>query len=297
MDNLIDRITQASSLIQAVLFVVLFSAIWNIENIIGLTRGNYRKWRHARTNSVLALAALPVQLALGGAFAAVTRWTAIHRFGMVYWLPGWANLAVMFGWSLVLLDLSEYGYHRLMHHFKWLWRLHRVHHTDLVVDVSTVLREHPAEATVRLAHTLFWTFLCGVPIWCLVFRQILQIVFTVGAHANARLPERADRVLSWVFITPNLHHVHHHFELPYTDRNFGDILSIWDRLFGTFARLEASEVVFGVDTCPIAPEYDNGLALLRLPFLESKVTDQVLVELPITKLPNLSKNTLELCDA
>jgi len=266
MNNLIDSITQASSLIQAGLFVVIFSALWNIENLIGLTQGSYRKWRHALTNSVFAFTALPVQFVLGLAFASVIKWTAEHQFGIVHWLPGQTNLAVVFGVSLVLLDLSEYIYHRLMHRFKFFWRLHLVHHSDPVVDVSTVLREHPAETTVRLLNTLFWTFLFGVPVWCLVFRQILQVVFTVSAHVNARLPDRTDRVLSWLLITPNMHQVHHHFEQPYTDRNFGDILSIWDRMFGTFARLDAQKIRFGVDTCPIEVENASGIELMQLPF-------------------------------
>ena len=272
MNNLIDSITQASSLIQAGLFVVIFSVLWNIENFVGLTQGKYRKWRHLLTNSVFAFTALPVQFALGLAFASVTKWTALNQFGIVHWLPDQTNLAVVFGVSLVLLDLSEYFYHRLMHRFKLLWRLHLVHHSDQVVDVSTVLREHPAETTVRLLNTLFWTFLFGVPVWCLVFRQILQVVFTVSSHVNARLPDRIDQVLSWLFITPNMHQVHHHFQQPYTDRNFGDILSIWDRMFGTFARMNFRDLVFGVDTCPIKVEYASGLELLELPFHTPNVT-------------------------
>lgn len=268
MHNLINGITDASSLIQAVLFVIIFSTLWNIENLIGLTR-NYRKWRHALTNSVFILTSLPVQFLLGLAFATTTHWTAEKQFGLIHWMAGRSNPAAIFAASLVLLDLSEYAYHRIMHRYALLWRFHLVHHSDQVVDVSTVLREHPAETTVRLLNTLFWTFLLGVPVWCLVFRQILQVVFTVGTHSNFRLPGRVDKVLSWVFVTPNMHHVHHHFQQPYTDRNFGDILSIWDRLFGTFALLGAREVVFGVDTCPVDVEQANGLALLRLPFYKS----------------------------
>ncbi len=265
MNNLIDSITEASSLIQALLFVVIFSALWNVENIIGLTKGGYKKWQHLWTNSVFALMSLPIQLILGFAFVGVTTWTASNSFGVVYWLAEEHSLAMTFFVSLLLLDLSEYAYHRMMHHVKLLWRVHMVHHSDHVVDVSTVLREHPAETTVRLLSTLFWTFIFGVPIWSLVFRQIIQVVFTVGSHSNARLPERLDRVLSWVIITPNMHHVHHHFELPYTDTNYGDILSIWDRLFGTFARLDATSLVFGVDTCPIDVEHATGLELLQMP--------------------------------
>lgn len=270
MQNLISSITEASSLIQAVLFVVIFSVLWNIENLIGLTR-NYQKWRHALRNSIFVPTNLPVTFLLGLAFTAVTHWTAGRQFGLVYRFPGLSNLVAIFVLSLVLLDLSEYGYHRLMHRYKILWRLHLVHHSDDVVDVSTVLREHPAETGVRLLNTLFWTFLLGVPVWCLVFRQILQVIFTVGTHSNLRLPDRVDRVLSWLFVTPNMHHVHHHFQQPYTDRNFGDILSVWDRLFGTFARLDARDVVFGVDTCPIDTAQSNGLTLLKLPFRPSAI--------------------------
>ncbi len=265
MDNLINRITDASSLIQAVLFVLIFSMLWNIENIIGITQG-YHKWLHAKTNSIFVLASLPVTVLLGLAFSDLTAWTAAHQFGLVHWIPGLANHAMMFIVSFILLDLSEYVYHRFMHRYALLWRLHRIHHSDPVVDVSTVLREHPLETAVRLLNTLFWVFLFGVPVWCVVFRQILQVVFTVGTHANFRLPEQIDRVLNRVFITPNLHHVHHHFEQPYTDRNFGDILSIWDRLFGTFAQLDANKVVFGVDTCTVEVKHATGLYLLGMPF-------------------------------
>lgn len=270
MQNLINSITEASSLIQAVLFVVIFSVLWNIENLIGLTR-NYRKWRHALRNGIFVPTNLPVTFLLSLAFAAVTHWTTERQFGLIHWLPGLSNLVAIFVLSLVLLDLSEYGYHRLMHRYKMLWRLHLVHHSDEVVDVSTVLREHPAETGVRLLNTLLWTFLLGVPVWCLVFRQILQVIFTVGTHSNLRLPDRVNRVLSWLLITPNMHHVHHHFQQPYTDRNFGDILSVWDRLFGTFARLDAHDVVFGVDTCPIDAAQSSGLALLKLPFRPSAI--------------------------
>ncbi|MEZ4927464.1 MAG: sterol desaturase family protein [Saprospiraceae bacterium] len=270
MNNLIDSITQASTTIQAILFVIIFSSLWNIENIIGFSRSGFRKWRHLLKNSVFALTAIPVQFVLGLAFAWATKWTFEHQHGLVYWLPKDTSNWIVFIVSLMLLDLSEYFYHRQMHRFKNLWRVHMVHHSDHVVDVSTVLREHPAETAVRLLNTLVWTFLLGIPVWCLVFRQILQVVFTVASHVNARLPDRTDRIVSLVFITPNMHQVHHHFQLPYTDRNFGDILSIWDRLFGTFARMDFQDLVFGVDTCPIKVENASGLELLALPFYASK---------------------------
>jgi sterol desaturase/sphingolipid hydroxylase (fatty acid hydroxylase superfamily)/uncharacterized protein (DUF2141 family) len=229
------------------------------------------KWQHARVNAALALTALPVQFILGFAFAFSTTWVTTHHFGLIQWLVPATNRLETFLFSLILLDFTEYFYHRFMHTFKALWRIHLVHHSDESVDVSTVLREHPAETFIRLSNTLLCAFLLGVPLWCLVFRQIIQVLFTVGSHVSVRLPERLDRILGWVFITPNLHHVHHHYKQPFTDRNYGDILSIWDRMFGTFARMEAQKITFGVDACPEPVGNASGVDLLKLPLKAPKV--------------------------
>ena len=97
-------------------------------------------------------------------------------------------------------------------------------------------------------------------------RQFIQVISNVFAHANFRLPEKIDRMIGTVLITPNLHHVHHHYQQTYTDSNYGDVLSIWDHIFGTFRRLEASKVVFGVDTCMDTRENAVFKQLLIIPF-------------------------------
>lgn len=264
---LIKAITEASTLIQATLFVLIFTTLWTLENVSGILK-SYRKWSHALMNSLFVLTAVPVQAMFSYAFASVIHWTTMHHFGVVQWLTASAPLWVVFAIALVLLDLSEYVYHRFMHGLPPLWKLHLVHHSDRIVDVSTVLREHPLETFVRLTSTLFWTFLFGVPAWCLIFRQILQIWFTIYTHANVRLPERLDHAISLILVTPNMHQVHHHYRLPLTDMNYGDILSIWDHLFGTFQREKAENLVFGVDTHFEKVERADGLALIKLPFVE-----------------------------
>lgn len=267
MNHLIDSITRASTTIQAILFLVVFFTLWNIEIWIGLTQ-DYRKWRHALTNGIFVLTGLPVQFLLASSFVKVLHWTADHHFGVVNWIPGLKGMLPIFIVSILLLDFSEYIYHRVMHHLPIFWRLHLVHHSDRIVDVSTVLREHPIETGIRLLSTLFWVFIFGVPLWCVVFRQIIQVFFTIAVHANFRLPQKVDNVLSWVFITPNVHHVHHHYKMPYTDTNYGDILSIWDRMFGTFAQLDSEKVIFGVDTHFEDAKNANGIFLLKMPFLK-----------------------------
>jgi sterol desaturase/sphingolipid hydroxylase (fatty acid hydroxylase superfamily) len=267
MNHLIDSITSASTTIQAILFLIVFATLWNIEKLIGLTQ-DYRKWQHALTNGIFVLTGLPVQFLLASSFVRVLHWTDEHHFGVVNWIPGLTSKFAIFIVSLLLLDFSEYIYHRVMHHLPIFWRLHLVHHSDRIVDVSTVLREHPVETGIRLLSTLFWVFIFGVPLWCVVFRQIIQVFFTIAVHSNFRLSQKADNILSWVFITPNVHHVHHHYQMPYTDTNYGDILSIWDRMFGTFAQLDADKVIFGVDTHFEDAKNASGIFLLRMPFLK-----------------------------
>ncbi|MBS1737531.1 MAG: sterol desaturase family protein, partial [Bacteroidetes bacterium] len=209
---------------------------------------------------------IPGQLLLGLAFIKTIEWTVQHQFGILYLLPMNSNSSSLFLASFVLLDLGEYGYHIIMHKVKRLWMFHAVHHSDSVVDVSTTLREHPGENIVRLSFTLLWVFITGTAFWMLMLRQIIQAITTLFAHMNYRLPEKIDTVVGFVFITPNLHQVHHHYKQPYTDCNYGDVLSIWDRMFGTLKRMPADQLVFGVDTYMNKKETTHFISLVKIPF-------------------------------
>jgi sterol desaturase/sphingolipid hydroxylase (fatty acid hydroxylase superfamily) len=251
--------------IQVFLFIGLFIISWNIENITGILF-SYKKWKHAFLNAPFILTNIPGQLLLGLAFTKTILWTSIHHFGILYRLPGRIHPVVFFLLAFLLFDLGEYIYHICMHKLKRLWMFHIVHHSDLVVDVSTTLREHPGENIIRLSFTLLWVFLTGASFWVLMLRQIIQVFTTLFAHMNYQLPKTADKIIGLIFITPNLHQVHHHYKQPYTDSNYGDVLSIWDRLFGTFKRLPANdEVIFGVDTYMRKEDTSTFISLIRLP--------------------------------
>ena len=265
MKNPIDFITHSSQQIQLIFFISLLFLCWNIENITGLTVG-YKKWKHAFINAPFILTNIPGQFILGIAFIKTIQWTGIHHFGLNYLLPGLQNNLLLFIVSFLLLDLGEYIYHVIMHKVKRLWMFHIVHNSDNVVDVSTTLREHPGENFIRLSFTLLWVFLTGTLFWVWALRQIIQVFTTLFAHMNYQLPERADKIIGLVFITPNLHHVHHHYKQPYTDCNYGDVLSIWDRLFGTFKKLPAENLVFGVDTYMLPEDIGKFKSLAKLPF-------------------------------
>jgi sterol desaturase/sphingolipid hydroxylase (fatty acid hydroxylase superfamily) len=265
MHTFIGFLTHRPDQIQLISFVAILFFLWNIENIAALTL-NYKKWKHAFLNAHFILTNFPIQLLMGIAFINTMQWTNIHQFGLVYYFPILNNQLILFVVTFLLLDLGEYIYHVIMHKVKRLWMFHLVHHSDNVVDVSTTLREHPGENLMRLSFTLLWVFLSGAALWVFILRQTIQVFTTLFAHMNYELPRKIDFILGLVFITPNLHHVHHHYLQPYTDSNYGDVLSIWDRLFGTFKRLPSKEMIFGVDNYMDKKENDHFKALFKVPF-------------------------------
>jgi sterol desaturase/sphingolipid hydroxylase (fatty acid hydroxylase superfamily) len=122
-----------------------------------------------------------------------------------------------------------------------------VHHSDKHVDVTTGTRHHPLDFLLRETFALIAIALTGMPVSFYLFYRILSVVFTYFTHANIALPVGVDKAISYVFVTPNMHKFHHHNQLPWTDSNFGNMLSIWDRIFGTFIYGDVTKVVYGVD--------------------------------------------------
>ncbi len=251
--------------IQLLLLISVFFITWNVENIAGVIF-NYKKWKHAFINAPFIFTNIPGQFLLGLAFVETIKWTSFHQFGFLYQLHIDKSSLLLFLITFIFLDFGEYVYHVIMHKVKKLWMFHLVHHSDNVVDVSTTLREHPGENIIRLSFTLLWVFMSGAVFWALLLRQIIQAFTTLFAHMNLRIPEYIDRIIGLVFITPNLHQVHHHYKQPYTDCNYGDVLSIWDRFFRTFKKLPGEDLVFGVDTHMKSEGNGNFKSLIKMPF-------------------------------
>ena len=145
-------------------------------------------------------------------------------------LPLAAQMAVVF----VLLDLWKYWEHRLLHRVPWLWRAHLVHHSDTAVDVTTTERHHPLEVAVSTGLMIGLVVVLGLPAIALGVYLVVATIVALYSHANVRLPRRVDAVLSRVIVTAPVHAVHHSDLRAETDSNYGAVLTVWDRLFGTF---------------------------------------------------------------
>ena len=157
----------------------------------------------------------------------------------------WVDIIV----GIVVLDFSV-GYlsHRTMHAWPAMWRFHRVHHSDDFVDVTTTYRTHPVETVWRFLFAIVPVWLLGIPAQAVVIQRLLQATNGVIEHGNMRLWPPLDRVLSVVWVTPNVHKIHHSRELSETNSNYAKLLTIYDRLLGTYTpSARAQSVTYGLD--------------------------------------------------
>lgn len=203
-----------------------------------------RRVLHGTHNLVLWLCGIAVLSAVfGGTIWLMLQWFQFRRFGVLYLLPlpPLVHAVVAF----VLLDASDYVFHRLSHNVRWLWLLHAVHHSDENVDVTTNLRQHPLHLVPTEAWNLIACAATGVPAWVFLVHEIASLVFAHLHHAAVGWPRWIDRAFGWLFVTPRMHWTHHSPDEARTNSNYGVILSVWDRWFGTVSSA-ADEPRFGL---------------------------------------------------
>ncbi len=144
--------------------------------------------------------------------------------------PLWLTTVVV----IVILDLGVWAQHLAMHNIEPLWRLHRVHHTDTEVDVTTGVRFHPFEILLSWAYKAALVIVLGAPPMAVIAFEVILSASSLFSHGNIRLPHGVDRLLRWIVVTPDMHRVHHSIIRAESDSNYGFNLAMWDRLFGTY---------------------------------------------------------------
>lgn len=230
---MIDQwITQNAETLQFVLFFALLF-IFSLAEVFEPKRlGPMRRKERWLTNFLLTALNIAVMSLLPVTFFSVAVWAHEDGFGLFNQI----RLPLV---ALVIGNLLGRGFisfftHYLMHKVPWLWRLHRVHHLDTEMDISTTVRFHPFEFVTTLMIGIPIVLGLGLSLWILLLYETLDAVVTLFSHANVRLPGAVDRVLRYFIVTPDLHRVHHSSWQPETDSNFGAVFPIWDIVFGTF---------------------------------------------------------------
>ncbi len=263
-----EALTTVQKLTWVFICLVFF---WTLEAIIPLFRHGYNKMRHDGINLFFFIFIMLINVLFGIITVGVFYWLDQSQFGILNWiaLPIWGELLI----AIVALDLvSQYTAHYLLHRIKWMWKLHMVHHSDTKVDATTGTRQHPIEYVLRETLALVTIVIFGIPVGYYLLYRMVTIFFTYWTHANISLPTWLDRTLSFIIITPNTHKFHHHFERPWTDTNFGNVLSIWDRIFGTFVYEDPKDIKYGLDVADDTRDEDIGYQL-GLPLNKSIKTD------------------------
>lgn len=242
------------------------AVFWIWESAWPLFRFEYRKWPHALVNFFFTATTIVVNFALAFLLLRASEWAVGREFGLLFVLPAMPLLMSTVIGLLVLDLISAWLAHFVSHKTPPLWKLHLIHHSDTHVDTTTANRHHPGESIVRFAFTALAVVLAGAPPWMVFLYQAMSVVLSQFNHANITILPALDRALSWFIVSPHMHKVHHHFVLPHTDSNYGNIFSVWDRLFGTFRTIDPSQLVYGIDTHMDANEHGSIRALLTMPF-------------------------------
>lgn len=238
MDDL-NILMRAGAILSAFTF---FSILERMRPALPLSRFGERAWPNlGLTFLTLILFSLMNYLFADALFRWLGAGPQLARFAAE---PVW--LAALVG--VVALDALSYAAHWLMHHVAFLWRVHRVHHSDPGVDTTTALRQHPMESLFRFVLISFTAWLLGLTPFAVALYSAINGIYAMFEHANILIHPTLDRIVRLVFCTPGMHRNHHAPERRFTDSNYGNIFSVWDRLFGTFTEPRTGGVLeFGLE--------------------------------------------------
>lgn len=224
------------ALIRLTVFAVLFIAFASIETLIPRRARNQTRKARWFTNvsliviDTLTLRVLAVALPLLAVGAAVDASNmGVGLFNILDW-----NVWIEAILAILIFDFAIWAQHLITHKIPLLWRLHRVHHADRDIDVTTAIRFHPVEIALSMLLKIGLVYLLGPAAWAIIAFEVILNGTAMFNHANIALPLRVDAVVRKILVTPDMHRVHHSTKRSEHDSNYGFSLSIWDRIFRTY---------------------------------------------------------------
>ncbi|WP_202971621.1 sterol desaturase family protein [Flavobacterium davisii] len=249
--------------------LILFGGIaffWILESGFPRFQFQYNKSEHALLNLFFTFTTIIVNFLLAILLFKSSIWNTQNHFGILHWFSI-TNLGLQCIIGLLVMDfIGAYLPHYLQHKIKFLWRFHLIHHTDTWLDTTSANRHHPGESIFRFLFTALAVLFTGAPIWLFFMYQSCSVILSQFNHSNIQFPNWLNSLLALVLITPKIHRIHHHYQLPYTNSNYGNIFSIWDRFLRTYTKLADDKIIFGIDTYMSKEEHNNLKNLLSIPF-------------------------------
>lgn len=259
-------ITENQSLARMLPFLSVLVVMAIVEAVFPNVDRRISRRRRWVTNLVLVvLGSVCIRLIFGAGAAAVALFAEDRQIGLLHWL----GLDVHAAWIVVavvlLFDLAIYVQHVVFHHIPLVWRFHAVHHADPDLDVTSGLRFHPVEFVLSMAIKCALVLAVGAPAEAVILFEILLNATAMFSHSNVKLPTGLDQVLRKVMVTPDMHRIHHKTEGADINTNFGFSFSLWDHIFGTYAKTQYNHGHTGLRSKD--PETSSGLGgVLMMPF-------------------------------
>lgn len=260
----VDQIRLSIFLGVLILMLVLESVIPRHSTVDSKLR------RLAINFSLTGFNVLMLKLLLGSAAVGLAHFASEQGWGLFNYLqwPAWVEMVI----AILFLELMIYIQHVFLHKIPFFWRFHKVHHSDLDLDVSSGLRFHPLEILGSMVYKLGLVAALGPSVMTVVAFEAILNGMALFTHSNIKLPVGLDRALRWVFVTPDMHRIHHSVEQNETDSNYGFNMSVWDRLLGTYIPdgiKPQPEIVIGIPQYR-RPQDVSLLKLLILPFQSTR---------------------------
>jgi sterol desaturase/sphingolipid hydroxylase (fatty acid hydroxylase superfamily) len=253
--------------LRLVLLVGFCGLLASVESLVPLLQYRRGRLRRALPNFALAAGVFLINFALASVAASLS--ALVTRNGIGLLAPLRAHLWPLLIAGVVVLDLSGYVAHLLMHKIPLGWRFHQVHHSELEVDVTTAFRQHPGETLWRFLWQCVAIAVFGLPFWIVPLYLSLSALNSLAEHANVRMGSRLDRWMRLLLVTPPMHKIHHSRVVMESNSNYSNIFSIWDHIFGTYTGHSNQQViVYGLDGCD-KPQDQTLSGLLGTPFRPS----------------------------
>ncbi|MBK9722677.1 MAG: sterol desaturase family protein [Saprospiraceae bacterium] len=252
--------------VQPILLLTLLIVMYSIESFRPYLAKPANKKQHDIHNFILTFISIVVNAVVGAVVVFTVVYTADHQLGLFNQikLPSVVEIIA----SVLLIDFGSYCNHHLLHKIPFLWRFHRVHHSDLNLNTSSSLRFHPFE--VIYSQGIYFCvaiLLLGVSMTSFVIYGTLGLVFVIIQHSNTKFPDWIEKYGRYIFSTPGWHKIHHSDEQKFTDSHFGDVFTFWDRIFGTWHKVNPDEINYGLKEFDNSEKQTAGF-LLRSPFID-----------------------------
>lgn len=232
--------------LQPVLLIGMLILMYGIENLFPYLHRPANRKRHYRRNFIISIFTFLLNALLGTLVVLVIELTANYHLGLLNQLslPVWVKIVL----GILLFDFGSYLTHNLQHRLSFLWRFHRVHHSDAHLNVSSSLRFHPVDVIVaQCLYQCIGTMLIGLSMPSFIIYGTIAIPLLILQHSNVKFPDKLERVASWIIATPGWHKIHHSTEKAQTDSHYGDVFTFWDRMFGTWGKTQPHQIRYGLD--------------------------------------------------